>query len=91
MNKIDCYVNEVLCNIVADENMKERIKSDLILQLSEAGQLEDIEDMLERMGEPRDVAKEAVYNLIKTAYPTLPDWIVNLFSSIEVSLGSYNN
>jgi len=58
MNRIDSYVDEVLYNIVADRNMKKRIKSDLILQLNEASQIDNIEDVLKRMGAPEDVAKE---------------------------------
>lgn len=58
MNRIDNYVDEVLSNIVADENMKKRIKSDLTVQLNEVSQSEDIEEVLKRMGDPKDVAKE---------------------------------
>lgn len=58
MNQINNYVNEVLSYIVADRNMKMRIKSDLALQLEEAAQRENLEDVLQRMGDPKDVAKE---------------------------------
>lgn len=58
MSIIDHYVEEVLFNIVADDKMKNRIKSDLTLQLNEAGQSENIEEVLRRMGDPKDVAKE---------------------------------
>lgn len=58
MSKIENYVDKVLYNIVADESMKKRIRSDLILQLNEVAQTESIENILERMGDPKDVAKE---------------------------------
>lgn len=58
MNIIDCYIDEVLSNIVADDKMKNRIKSDLTMQLNEAGQSEDIEEVLRKMGNPKDVARE---------------------------------
>ncbi|HEX2946999.1 MAG TPA: transcriptional regulator [Clostridia bacterium] len=58
MSKIDNYVNEVLDCIIADNDMKRRIASDLTLQLNEAARAEDIDDVLERMGTPKEVAKE---------------------------------
>ena len=58
MSQINSYVNEVLDHIDADKSMKMRIKSDLTLQLNDAAQSENIEDVLQRMGDPKDVAKE---------------------------------
>lgn len=58
MNKIDSYVNEVLSYIIADRKMKKRIKDDLLLQLSEAARTESIDAVIERMGDPRDVARD---------------------------------
>lgn len=58
MSKIDIYVNEVLSNIIADENMKERIKSDLYLHLREVDQRGDLDHILKKMGNPKDVSKE---------------------------------
>ncbi|MDP4183111.1 MAG: hypothetical protein Q8942_18735 [Bacillota bacterium] len=58
MNKIDNYINEVLNNIVADKNMKERIRNDLFLHLNELSSEGNIDDILTRMGDPKEVAKE---------------------------------
>lgn len=58
MNKIDYYIKEVLDNIVAEEKMKNRIESDLVTHLNEASQTENIDDVLSKMGDPKDVAKE---------------------------------
>ncbi len=58
MNKITRYVNEVLSYIIADGKMKNRIKDDLTSQLNEASNTEDIDEVIHRMGDPRDVARE---------------------------------
>lgn len=58
MNQIDNYVNEVLEYIIADRDMKQRIANDLTLQLEEAARSEGIDDVIGRMGEPKEVAKE---------------------------------
>ncbi len=58
MSQIDNYVNEVLTYIDADKKMKMRIKADLTLQLSHAAESESIEDVLKKMGDPRNVALE---------------------------------
>ncbi len=58
MNQIDNYVNQVLEYIIADRDMKERIANDLTLQLEEAARSENIDDVIGRMGEPKEVAKE---------------------------------
>ena len=58
MNKIDGYVNEVLSYIIADNNMKARIRDDLTSQLNESAATEDIDEVIHRMGEPKEVARE---------------------------------
>lgn len=58
MNKIDNYVNEVLDNIIAEEDMKKRIKSDLYSHLYEVSQGENIDNIIKKMGDPKEVAKE---------------------------------
>lgn len=58
MSKIDRYVNEVLSHIIADNKMKARIKDDLTSQLNELAALEDIDAVLGRMGDPKEVARE---------------------------------
>lgn len=58
MNKIDLYVNEVLSHIIADNKMKSRIRDDLTSQLNESAAAEDIDEVLYRMGDPKEVAKE---------------------------------
>ncbi len=58
MNKIDRYVNEVLSHIITDDNMKARIRDDLTSQLNESAASEDIDEVIHRMGEPREVARE---------------------------------
>jgi len=58
MTQIENYVNEVLQYIVADRNMKMRIKGDLSLQLEEAARTESLDEVIRRMGSPKDVAKE---------------------------------
>lgn len=58
MNKIDRYVNEVLSHIIADDNMKARIRDDLTSQLNDSASAEDIDEALHRMGDPKEVARE---------------------------------
>jgi hypothetical protein len=58
MNKIERYVNEVLSNIVADDDMKSRIRDDLTSQLNDSATAEDIDEVLCRMGDPKEVAGE---------------------------------
>ncbi len=58
MNKIDRYVNEVLSHIIADDNMKSRIRDDLTVQLNDSAAMEDIDEVLRRMGDPKEVARE---------------------------------
>lgn len=58
MERINKYVDEVLSYIIADSKMKKRIKDDLLLQLNEAANTEDIDAVIERMGDPKDVARE---------------------------------
>jgi len=58
MKKINRYVNEVLSCIIADSKTKERIRKDLVSQLSEAAHTEDIDSVLARMGDPKEVARE---------------------------------
>ena len=58
MNQIDNYVNEVLDHIDADRKMKMRIKADLTLQLNDAAESEEVEEVLKKMGDPMNVAME---------------------------------
>lgn len=58
MSRIDNYVNEVIRHIDADRKMKTRIKADLTLQLNDAAEAGNMDEVLEKMGEPEEVAKE---------------------------------
>jgi hypothetical protein len=58
MSQINSYVNEVLSYIDTDKSMKMRFKSDLTLQLNDAAESESIEEVLKKMGDPKDVARE---------------------------------
>jgi len=58
MDRIKSYVNEVLSYIIADNRMKKRIRADLVSQLNEAANTEDIDSVIWRMGDPKDVARE---------------------------------
>jgi hypothetical protein len=58
MDRIKSYVNEVLSYIIADNRMKKRIRDDLLSQLNEAANTEDIDSVIGRMGDPKDVARE---------------------------------
>ena len=76
MSQIDNYVNEVLGYIIADRDMKARIANDLTLQINEAAISENIDDVLERMGDPKDVAKEFMDSIYENK-SELFDEIVN--------------
>ncbi len=58
MSRIDRYVNEVLSHIITDNKMKARIRDDLTSQLNESASVEDIDEVLARMGDPKEVARE---------------------------------
>jgi hypothetical protein len=58
MSKIDNYVETVLSSIIADDKLKERIKSDLYLHLNEAACDKNIDEVITRMGAPKEVARE---------------------------------
>jgi hypothetical protein len=58
MTKIDNYVEEVLSNIIAEDNLKKRIKGDLYLHLNEASTNANIDDVIMQMGKPKAVARE---------------------------------
>lgn len=70
MSQIDNYVNEVLNHIDADKKMKMRIKADLTLQLNDAAESENIDDVLQKMGDPGNVAMEFMESIYedKDAY-----------------------
>lgn len=75
MNKIDLYVQDVLDNILADEKMKERIKSDLTLQLNEACETEDVDVVLAGMGSPAEVAREFMDSIYENKSEIIDDLI----------------
>jgi uncharacterized membrane protein len=58
MSKIDNYVEAVLSNIIAEDDLKKRIKGDLYLHLNEALGDKNIEEVISLMGNPKDVARE---------------------------------
>jgi hypothetical protein len=56
--RIESYINEVLENLIAEDSMKRRIAKDLSAHISDACQRDSITAVLERMGNPREVARE---------------------------------
>lgn len=61
--KIKSYVNEVLSFITADEKTKNRISKDLYSHIYEASQNDDLDWVLNDMGNPQDVALDFMENL----------------------------
>ncbi|MFZ5351747.1 MAG: transcriptional regulator [Bacillota bacterium] len=62
-NDINNYVKTVLSYIAAEDRMKERIERDLYSHISAASEREDISIVLQRMGDPREVASEFMDNI----------------------------
>jgi len=60
---INAYVEAVLENIAADENMKKRIEKDLIAHINEACGEADQDTIIRKMGAPKEVAKEFMDNI----------------------------
>lgn len=62
-NKIKNYVNDVLSFITTDKKNKNRIEKDLYSHIYEASQSEDLDWVLNNMGNPKDVAIEFMDNI----------------------------
>lgn len=60
---VNTYVEAVLENIAADENMKKRIEKDLLSHINEACGEADLDTIIRKMGVPKDVAKEFMDNI----------------------------
>lgn len=78
MDRINRYVNEVLSFIIADNKTKERIREDLVLQLSEATRTEDTDSVLARLGDPREVAREFMDSIYEDKSELLNELLPNL-------------
>ncbi|WP_010249378.1 interferon alpha-inducible IFI6/IFI27 family protein [Acetivibrio cellulolyticus] len=74
MSKVESYVNSVMSYIMVDKAMKERIKSDLFQHLNELSADDNIDDVIDKMGNPEDVAKE----FMDTLYEDKSDMIERL-------------
>jgi len=79
MSKINRYVKEVLSYIIADSKMKERIREDLTSQLNEAARTEDIDSVIARMGDPKQVARE----FMDSIYENKSEFFDELLSDIS--------
>lgn len=62
-NNINGYVAEVMSCISADPRMKKRIEKDLLSHISELCREDENIDIVERMGEPEEVAREFMENI----------------------------
>ena len=57
-DRIENYINDLLGYLVIEEKMKERITRDLRSHINEAVIHEDLETVLNRMGSPKEMARE---------------------------------
>lgn len=62
-DKIRIYVNDVLNFINADDKTKNRISKDLYSHIYEASQTEDLDWVLNNMGNPKNVAMDFMENI----------------------------
>ncbi|HEX3027748.1 MAG TPA: hypothetical protein VHT34_00225 [Clostridia bacterium] len=57
-DKIKAYIDSVLDKMLIDERMKIRIEKDLYSHIYSASESESIDEVLKKMGDPKDVARE---------------------------------
>ncbi len=57
-NKIEGFINRVIDGLVVDDGLKKRIAQDLRLHITEASSNEDIDIVINKMGNPAEVAVE---------------------------------
>ena len=62
-NNVKVYVDLVLEKISADSSMRRRIEKDLTSHINEISSEESLEEIIDRMGQPEDVAKEFMDNI----------------------------
>lgn len=57
-SKIDRYIAGVMEYLVVEEELKERIEADLRAHITELSRGENVEEVMERLGSPEEVARE---------------------------------